>query len=50
MPNNIGDKTKQFFNKSKNFVKDLFSSKPKASNEINIHGIEVKEADGDIQS
>ena len=48
MPINIGAKTKQFFSKSKNFVKDLLSSKPQAPNEINIHGIEVKEADGDI--
>ena len=45
----IANKTKQLFNKSKDFVKGFFS-KQSSLNDLNIHGVDVKEADGYIQT
>lgn len=36
--------------KSKEFLKNLFSKTGHALKELNIHGVDVKEAEGDIQS
>lgn len=44
------EKTKELLNKSKNFIKGLFekSASDDKNADLNIHGINVKDGEGDI--
>lgn len=44
------EKTKELLNKSKNFIKGLFekSTSDNKNTDLNIHGINVKDGEGDI--